>query len=75
MNAQEKHPYADILDHPHHVSAVHPPMPMTDRAAQFSSFAALKGYGEAVRNTARYAEEELLSDAPASAAEDLLFPE
>ncbi|MCI8837341.1 MAG: YolD-like family protein [Hungatella sp.] len=45
--------YDDIMDLPHHVSAVHPQMPLSDRAAQFSPFAALTGYGDAVRETAR----------------------
>lgn len=46
-------PYDDILDLPHHVSTTHPPMPMADRAAQFSPFAALTGYDDAIRETAR----------------------
>ena len=45
--------YDDIIHHPHHVSATHPQMPMRDRAAQFSPFAALTGYDAAVRETAR----------------------
>ena len=48
-----KTPYDDIIDLPHHVSRNHPPMPMLDRAAQFAPFAALTGYGAAVRETAR----------------------
>ena len=38
--------YADIIDRPHHVSATRPQMPMADRAAQFSPFAALTGYAD-----------------------------
>ena len=45
--------YADMLDLPHHVSAVHPPMSMADRAAQFAPFSALTGYGAAVKERAR----------------------
>ena len=45
--------YDDIINLPHHVSGKHPPMSMTDRAAQFSPFAALTGYDEAVAETAR----------------------
>ena len=45
--------YDDIIDLPHHVSKKHPPMPMEDRAAQFSPFAALTGYEDAVKETAR----------------------
>lgn len=48
-----QHDYDDIIDLPHHVSSRHPQMPMTDRAAQFSPFAALTGYGDAVREKAR----------------------
>ena len=45
--------YGDIINHPHHVSTRHPRMAMTDRAAQFSPFAALTGYGEVIKETAR----------------------
>ena len=44
--------YDDILDLPRPKSA-HEPMPMSDRAAQFSSFAALTGYEAVVAETAR----------------------
>lgn len=36
-SADTKHKYDDILDCPHHVSSVHPSMPLIDRAAQFGS--------------------------------------
>ena len=36
--------YDDIIHLPHHVSERHPQMPVCDRAAQFSPFAALTGY-------------------------------
>ena len=41
-----------------------PPMPMSDRAAQFSPFAALVGYGDAVAETARVTDskDELTED-------------
>lgn len=45
--------YDDIIDLPHHVSTVHPQMPRADRAAQFSPFAALQGYEEAIVETGR----------------------
>ena len=44
--------YDDIIDLPRPKS-VHEPMPMGDRAAQFSPFAALTGYGDAIDETAR----------------------
>ena len=47
------HQYDDIIDLPHHVSERHPQMPMIDRAAQFSPFAALTGYDAAIVETAR----------------------
>lgn len=45
--------YADIIDLPHHVSMRHPKMPLLDRAAQFGSYAALRGYDEAVTETVK----------------------
>lgn len=46
-------PYDDIINLPHHQSATHPHMSSYDRAAQFSPFAALTGYEDAVAETAR----------------------
>ena len=46
-------PYEDIVNLPHHVSRNRPQMPLRDRAAQFSSFAALTGYEAVVAETAR----------------------
>lgn len=48
------HDYDDIINMPHHVSDHHPQMPMLDRAAQFSPFAALTGYDAAIVETARH---------------------
>lgn len=48
--------YDDIIHLPHPVSKTHPPMPRADRAAQFSSFAALSGYEDAVAESARLTE-------------------
>ena len=45
--------YDAILDHPHHVSAVRPQMSMLGRAAQFSPFAALTGYGDQITEAVR----------------------
>ena len=49
----QKNPYDDIIDLPHHVSTVHPQMPSQARAAQFSAFAALTGFGDVIDETAR----------------------
>lgn len=49
--------YDDIINLPHHVSATHTPMPVADRAAQFSPFAALTGYEDAIDETARLTQE------------------
>lgn len=49
--------YADIIDLPHHQSATRLHMPVEDRAAQFSPFAALTGYEDAVKETARLTDE------------------
>ena len=43
--------YDDIRDLPHPFSARHPHMTAQQRAAQYSPFDALSGYGEAVRRT------------------------
>ena len=45
--------YDDILHLPHHVSPSRKKMTMAERAAQFSPFAALVGYEDAVRETGR----------------------
>lgn len=51
--------YEDIINLPHHVSAKHPQMALSDRAAQFLPFQALTGYSDAVQETARLTEEFL----------------
>ena len=45
--------YDDIINLPHHVSTKHPRMSASDRAAQFSPFAALTGHEAAIAETAR----------------------
>lgn len=47
------HKYEDIIHLPHHVSKKHPPMPLGERAAQFSPFAALTGYKAVLNEAAR----------------------
>ncbi len=62
---QDDHRYDDIINLPRHISAVHPPMPVADRAAQFMPFAALTGFGDAIEETGRLTDErpELEEDA------------
>lgn len=53
MNLKYDHSYDDIINLPHHVSKKHPPMSLYARSAQFAPFAALTGYEDAVKETAR----------------------
>lgn len=53
MTLNENSKYKDIIHLPHKQSATRPHMPVADRAAQFAPFAALVGYDDAVRETAR----------------------
>ena len=52
--------YRDIISLPHHVSAVRERMSNHSRAAQFAPFSALVGYDDAVRETARVTDGEIL---------------
>ena len=47
------HEYDDIIHLPHHLSETRAHMPMLDRAAQFSPFAALTGYDEEIGEAGR----------------------
>ena len=49
----DPHRYDDMVELPHPASQHHPRMPMADRAAQFSPFAALTGHSAAIAETAR----------------------
>lgn len=51
--------YDEIIDLPHHVSKTRPQMPMSDRAAQFSPFAALTGYDSAIKETGCLTDEKI----------------
>ena len=55
-------PYDDILHLPHPTSKRHPRMPIADRAAQFSPFAALTGHKAAIEETARVTERRIELD-------------
>ena len=54
--------YDDIIDMPHHVSKKHPHMSNYDRAAQFSPFAALTGFEEAIDETGRLTQPRIFPD-------------
>ena len=49
--------YDDIINLPHYEPKHHPRMPMWNRAAQFAPFAALTGYGDAIKDTAQQNED------------------
>lgn len=49
--------YDDIINLAHHVSNKHPRMSLEARSAQFAPFAALTGYDDQVRETARLTNE------------------
>lgn len=55
--------YKDIINLPPHVSKTRKPMSLYNRAAQFAPFAALTGYGDAIKETSRLTEQRIeLSD-------------
>jgi len=57
--------YGDILGASRPASGRRPSMPRIDRAAQFAPFAALSGYGDAVRDCAReHGAEETSMESP-----------
>ena len=55
-------PYDDIINLPHPTSKRHPRMPVRDRAAIFSPFAALSGHGAAIAETARLTDRRIELD-------------
>ena len=59
--------YKDIINLQHPTSKRHPRMSMYNRAAQFSPFAALTGHDAAIREVARYTENEIERDESATA--------
>ena len=56
-DAKISHCYDDIIDLPHHQSAVRPRMSRINRAAQFAPFAALTGYEAAIAEAGRITDE------------------
>lgn len=68
IKKENSHRYDDIINLPHPTSSTHARMPHIDRAAQFSPFAALSGYDDAVKETSRITDikSELSDDEKAS---------
>lgn len=62
INDSKDDNYNDIINLPHHVSKTHPRMSLHDRAAQFSTFAALTGHEEEINESARLTEKKLELD-------------
>ena len=56
------HSYDDIINLPHHKSNKHPSMSLYARSSQFAAFAALTGYEDAVKETARTTSERIELD-------------
>ena len=54
--------YDSIINLPHHESQSRPKMSLLDRSAQFAPFAALNGYDDAVKETARLTDGEAVLD-------------
>lgn len=50
--------YDDIINLPHHVSTKHKQMSLEERSAQFAPFAALTGYDDVIKETARLTNEK-----------------
>ena len=65
--------YEDIINLPHHISPTRQQMPMSDRAAQFSPFAALTGYDAAIKETGRLTDERIELDVEALSALDMKY--
>lgn len=65
--------YSEIMGLPHHISKTRPQMPMSDRAAQFAPFAALTGYGSAIKETGRLTDEKIELDEESLTALDMKY--
>lgn len=57
-----KNNYDDIINLPHYEPKRHPRMSIESRSAQFAPFAALTGYEDAVKETARITDERIEID-------------
>ncbi|MBE6107972.1 MAG: hypothetical protein E7192_04965 [Erysipelotrichaceae bacterium] len=54
-----KNKYSDLIFLPHPDSKIHRRMSITNRAAQFSPFAALTGYEESVKEVSRWTDSQI----------------
>lgn len=54
--------YSDIINHEHYVSKTRKPMSMENRAAQFSAFAALTGFEDAISDAGERYEEGVFEE-------------
>lgn len=70
-----KDTYDDIIHLPHPTSQRHVRMPMIDRAAQFSPFAALTGFDDAIEETGRLTQFKITLDESAMAELDRTLSE
>ena len=61
MNNENSHKYDDIINMPYIKSKKRTWMTMAERGAQFSPFAALTGFEDAIDETAKIVEEEVIS--------------
>ena len=61
MNSENSHKYDDIINMPYIKSKKRPWMTMAERGAQFLPFAALTGFEDAIDETAKIVEEEVIS--------------
>ena len=56
---QVTHKYDDIINLPRHISKKHPAISLYARSCQFAPFAALTGYEDAIKETARETNERI----------------
>ena len=59
---EDKGPYADIIQLPHHQATNRPHMSMLNRAAQFSPYAALVGFDSIIAETGRLTDRKIELD-------------
>ncbi len=57
-----EHKYDDIINLEHHISKKHKQMSLENRSAQFAPFAALVGYDDTVKETARITDSKIFID-------------